>query len=128
MFEFGFPWYLDTEEGFAAYNEFKCGLLSPKILRNYAGRVIANHLSLSNSFSRVYNHLLEYFTRQDAWNLTLRSKRGLTNTALPGAFTKDHLYLKGFLKVKEFADSGGDMKKLYVGKIGIEHVPLLRYL
>ncbi|MDP3917187.1 MAG: DUF1704 domain-containing protein [Nanoarchaeota archaeon] len=128
MFRFGFPGYLETEEGLAAYNEYRCGLLSPKILRNYAGRVLANHMSLSSSFCSVYNDLLDYFPKNDAWTLTLRSKRGMIDTSKPGGFTKDHLYLKGFLKVKQFAESGGDMKKLYVGKIGIEHVPLLDYI
>ncbi len=128
LFKVGFPGYLETEEGLAAYNEYKAGLLSPKILRMYAGRVLAVHMSLKNSFSYVYNSLLEYFTKNDAWTLTLRAKRGLKDTSKPGAFTKDHLYLKGFLRVKQHAESGGDLKKLYVGKIGIEHVPLLKYI
>lgn len=128
MFRFGFPGYLETEEGLAAYNEYRCGLLSPKILRAYAGRVLANHMSLTGSFCTVYNNLLDYFPKNDAWTLTLRSKRGLVDTSKPGGFTKDHLYLKGFLKVKQFAESGGNIKKLYVGKIGVEHVPLLDYI
>ncbi len=125
MFSFGFPGYLDTEEGLAAYNEYRAGLLSPKILRMYAGRVLANDMALKSSFSVVYNTLLEHFTRYDAWTLALRSKRGLSDTSKKGGFTKDHLYLKGFLKVKDFAEKGGDMKKLYTGKIGVEHVPYL---
>ena len=128
MFSFGFPNYIETEEGFAAYNEYKCGLLSPKILKTYAGRVLANDLSLKNSFCAVYNSLLEYFPKNDAWTLTLRAKRGLSDTSKPGAFTKDHIYLKGFLNVKKYAERGGDIKKLYIGKIGIEHVPLLKYI
>ncbi len=128
MFAFGFPGYLETEEGFAAYNEYKCGLLSPKILKTYAGRVLANDLSLRNSFCTVYNSLLEYFPKNDAWTLALRAKRGLTNTSKPGAFTKDHIYLKGFLNVKSFAENGGNVKKLYTGKIGIEHIPMLKYI
>ncbi len=128
MFSFGFPGYMETEEGLAAYNEYRAGLLSPRILRNYAGRVLANDMALKSSFSALYNALLEHFTKPDAWTLALRSKRGLVDTSKPGGFTKDHLYLKGFLKVKQFAESGGDMKKLYVGKIGIEHVPYLQYI
>jgi uncharacterized protein (TIGR02421 family) len=128
MFKCGFPGYLETEEGLAAYNEYKAGLLSPKILKIYAGRVLAVHLALKNSFSFVYNSLLDYFTKNDAWILTLRAKRGLKDTSKPGAFTKDHLYLKGFLKVKSYVEGGGDIKRLYVGKIGVEHIPLLKYI
>lgn len=128
MFSFGFPGYLETEEGLAAYNEYKCGLLSPRILKGYAGRVIANSMSLRGSFCTVYNCLLEYFPKNDAWTLALRSKRGLKDTSKPGGFTKDHIYLKGFLKVKDFVENGGNLKKLYVGKIGVEHVPLLDFI
>tara|TARA_Y100000310_G_scaffold216888_1_gene217960 strand:+ start:4476 stop:5489 length:1014 start_codon:yes stop_codon:yes gene_type:complete len=128
MFKFGFPGYLETEEGLAAYNEYVSGLLTPRILKNYAGRVLANHLGLKSSFSTVYNSLLEHFPKGEAWTLTLRSKRGISNTAKPGAFTKDHIYLKGFLRVKKYAEVGGNMRKLYIGKIGVEHVPLLPYI
>jgi hypothetical protein len=128
MFKYGFPRYLETEEGLAAYNEYKSGLLSPKILKIYAGRVLAVHLALKNSFSFVYNSLLDYFPKGEAWILTLRAKRGLMNASKPGAFTKDYLYLQGFLKVKGYVEGGGDIKKLYVGKIGVEHVPLLEYI
>ena len=128
MFSFGFPGYLETEEGLAAYNEYRCGLLSPKILRGYAGRVIANSMSLKGSFCAVYNYLLEYFPKNEAWILALRSKRGLKDTSKRGGFTKDHIYLKGFLRVKAFVENGGDLKKLYVGKIGLEHVPLIDFI
>ncbi len=128
MFSFGFPNYLETEEGLAAYNEYKCGLLSPRILKGYAGRVIANNLSLKNSFCGVYNCLLDYFPKQEAWTLALRSKRGLTDTSKKGGFTKDHIYLKGFLRVKEYVEKGGNLKKLYIGKIGLEHVPLIDFI
>jgi len=128
LFHYGFPNYLVTEEGLAAYNEYRHGLLSPTILRNYAGRVIANHHSLKHNFSSVYNHLLDYFPKHDAWTLTLRSKRGLTNTSKPGAFTKDHIYLKGFLAIKHYAEQGGDLTPLMIGKIGLEHIQLLSLL
>ena len=125
LFFIGFPKYLETEEGLAAYNESNAGLLSNKIIKNYAGRVIAVDLALKNSFSYVYNTLLEYFDKDEALTLTLRTKRGLSDTAKPGAFTKDHLYLKGKLLVEDYVKKGGDISKLYVGKIGIEHVNLV---
>jgi len=128
LFRIGFPGYLSTEEGLAAYNESKASLLSNNVLKNYAGRVVAVNLALKNSFSTVYNDLLEYFNKEDAWTLAIRVKRGISNTAMPGAFTKDHIYLSGFFTVKDFARKGGDVKSLYVGKIGIQHVPQLKKL
>ena len=125
MFTYGFPHYLETEEGLAVYNEDAAGLLNNNILRKYAGRVLAVHLSLSNGFSTVYNSLLEHCTPKEAWSLTLRAKRGIGNTSQPGAYAKDHVYLNGYYRVKNYVIDGGKINALYVGKIGVEHVPLL---
>lgn len=127
LFLMGFPNYLRTEEGLAVYNEEKAGLLDNRILRKYAGRVVAVDLALRNSFSVVYQYLCDFFSKEDAWMLTLRAKRGIGDTSRIGAFTKDYLYLDGYYKVKEFAKRD-DIAKLYVGKIGVEHVPLLKHI
>ena len=36
-----------------------------------------------------------------------------------------HLYLQGFLEVNEFIEKGGDAKKLFIGKIAINDLPLV---
>jgi uncharacterized protein (TIGR02421 family) len=126
LFSYGFPNYLETEEGLAVYNEKINKLLSNSNLKHYAGRVIATNLALENSFSIVYNELLQYFDKDMAWNLALRAKRGLADTSKKGGFTKDHLYLKGKYIVEDFIENGGNVKDLYVGKIGIEHVALMK--
>ncbi len=127
LFLIGFPSYLRTEEGLAVYNEERAGLLDNRTLRKYAGRVVAVDLALRSSFSVAYQYLRDFFSREDAWTLALRAKRGMGDTSKPGAFTKDYLYLDGYYKVKEFAKRN-DVAKLYVGKIGVEHVPLLKLI
>lgn len=126
LFVIGFPDYLITEEGLAVYNEQISGLLTNKVLKNYAGRVFAVDLALRNSFSTVYNVLLEYFDKEEAFNLTLRAKRGILDTSRPGACTKDYLYLKGKYLVENYVRKGGKLKDLYIGKIGVQHVKLLK--
>jgi len=126
LFAIGFPNYLITEEGLAVYNEEKAGLLTNDVLKNYAGRVIAVDLSLKNSFSTVYNELLEFFDRNEAFNLCLRAKRGISNTSKPGAYTKDYLYLKGKYIIENFVKKGGNLQSLYIGKIGVQHVDLVK--
>jgi uncharacterized protein (TIGR02421 family) len=126
LFLIGFPDYIVTEEGLAVYNEEKAGLLTNDVLKNYAGRVTAVDLSLKNSFSTVYNELLEFFNKNEAFNLVLRAKRGIGNTSRPGANTKDHLYLKGKYIVENFVKNGGKLSDLYVGKIGVQHVKLIK--
>lgn len=128
LFLIGFPNYLTTEEGLAVYMEEKAGLLSDAILRRYAGRVIAVDLALQSSFSSVYTSLCEYFPKEDAFTLTMRTKRGMSDTSTPGALTKDYVYLHGYYQVKDYIKKGGSLDALYVGKVGIEHVPFLKYL
>lgn len=127
LFLIGFPSYLRTEEGLAVYNEEIAGLLDNRTLRKYAGRVVAVDMALKSSFSATYQSLCDYFPKEEAWILALRAKRGIFDTSRPGAFTKDYLYLDGYYKVKEFAKKN-DIGKLYAGKIGVEHVPLLKHI
>lgn len=128
LFYLGFPNYGITEEGLAVYNEDKAGLLSNDVLKNYAGRVVAVDLALKNSFSTVYTNLLEFFNKEEAWTLAMRAKRGLSNTSKPGAFTKDYIYLSGYYMIKDFVRKGGNLKGLYVGKVGVQHLPCLKKL
>jgi len=128
LFSLGFQGYLPTEEGLAVYNEEQAGLLTPLVLKQYAARVVAVDLSLKNTFSVVYTALKEHFTPEQAFNITLRAKRGLKNTQLPGGYTKDYVYMQGWLQVKNFVQKGGDIKELYIGKIGVHHVPYLKHI
>ena len=126
IFLHGLPGYLETEEGLAAYAEHLTGVLDNSTLRNYAGRVIAIHYALEHDFRSTYNHLRKYFSDKMAWKLTLRAKRGLSDTSQPGAYTKDVIYLRGFLNVKRYIEKGGDLEELYIGKIGLKDIPLIR--
>ena len=121
ILKYGFPNYISTEEGLAVYSEEKHGVLSKSILRNYAGRVLAIHFALQLSFDKTYKKLLKYFDKNTAFKLTVRAKRGLKDTSKPGAFTKDIIYLKGYLEVKKFAQNN-NLTQLYVGKIGIKDI------
>jgi uncharacterized protein (TIGR02421 family) len=125
LFRIGFPDYLTTEEGLAIFNEEHAKLLTIERLKAISARVIAVNMSLKNSFSTVYNELKEHIPDEVAYIITTRTKRGLSDTSKPGAYTKDYVYLKGFFDVKKYLKSGGSLKKLYTGKIGIKHVNLL---
>ena len=131
IFQVGFPNYLETEEGLAAFNEEMVGyLLHNRIRRIYAGRVIAVNLALEKSFSEVFAELSNHFPEEDAWTLTVRAKRGLIDTSEQGGFTKDYLYLNGKLKIKAFLKKNKDegLLSIYAGRISINHVKLLNHL
>jgi len=122
IFARGFPGYLMTEEGLAVVHEELHGCLEPFTLKVYAGRVIAVHKSLHGSFRSTYNYLRKHFTKDIAWRLTVRAKRGLSDTSLHGGCTKDIAYLKGYLAIKKFLKNGGKIEDLYYGKIGIDDI------
>lgn len=128
IFRTGLPNYLMTEEGMAANAEEMNHCLNINTMRRYAGRVLAVYLALGTSFREVFNNLRKYFGDYLAWRITLRVKRGLTDTSKPGAYTKDHLYFKGYYEVKKFLEKRGKtgLTTLYYGRIGLEHVPLMK--
>lgn len=123
LFGLSFPNYISTEEGLASYFEEKTGNSNTNMLREYSGRVLAVDSVVRNlTFRETFDLLKSYgFSDDNAWNLSLRAHRG-------GGYIKDHIYLEGYLKVKKFVNEGGDLKKLFVGKIGIEDLELVNEL
>lgn len=123
IFATGLANYLFTEEGLTTFLEEATGNSSSQVMRRYAGRVIAVDSMLSgDDFSTTYDRLQSHdFTDEQAWDITVGAHRG-------GGFAKDHVYLQGFLEVSDFVEQGGDLKKLYVGKVGIENLPLVEEL
>lgn len=123
------PSYLMTEEGLAVVNEERMGYIDLPRTRIFAGRVIATARALHHPFHEVYAELRDYgFSDDEAWVTTKRVKRGMRDTSLPGGFLKDQVYLWGRLLVEEYVLGGGDLSKLYVGKISLEHLPRIQEL
>jgi hypothetical protein len=123
------PSYMMTEEGLAVVNEERMGYIDHARTRVFAARVIAAVSATQHSFSTVYGELREHgFSHNEAFVITRRVKRGLADTTAPGGYIKDHAYLWGRVLVEEFVLSGGDLSRLYVGKIALEHVPFVEDL
>ncbi len=120
IFAVGLPKYLSAEEGLAVYSEGLSNTQNPKTMRDYAGRVIAvDSVCKEFSFQHTFDRLRSFDLGEDqAWNLAVRAHRG-------GGLIKDHIYLDGYLKIKEFAENNGDFKKLYTGKIGLNDINLV---
>ncbi len=124
ILKYGMSGYLLTQEGLAMYNQTY--FVEKKEIPRGRG-LIATHLALDKSFSDTYKALIDLgIDKELAFRSTVKVKRGLTNTAEPGAFTKDSLYYIGFKKIKEYVDKGGDLKDLYIGKINIDDLDILK--
>lgn len=132
LFRSGFPAYGETEEGLAVYNEYRSGFLDSATLKKYSARVVAAAECKENSFSELFEAFLPYFPPDTTYSLIQRVKRGLSDTALPGGYTKDYIYLSGYEKLRTFLENQKSeseaLKVLYCGKIGLEHFKLTQSL
>ena len=82
---------------------------------------------MEGSFSEVVAEVIKYgFSAERALRVALKSKRGITDTSLPGAFTKDFVYFKGHRMILEFLAAGGDLKDLYYGKLNLNDLELVK--
>ena len=133
LFQRGTGNYLSTQEGLAIYNqENAVNELTEKHFWN-AALVILIHTAQTNSFRQVYEAAQKLgYSRDKAFQVALKTKRGLEDTSESGAFTKDLVYFQGHNMIKHFVEQGNDLKRLYIGKINladlekIETLPFLR--
>ena len=79
-------------------------------------------------FRQLFEFLQQTYDLSDdlAWKLCIKAKRGTADQSKPGAFTKDLAYFKGEREVVKFLKDGGGIKDLYVGKITIGDLELVR--
>lgn len=118
----GLAGYDELQEGLAVLAEYLCGGLTARRLRTLAGRVIAvqsmiDGAEFSETFSLLHD---EYgFSGRPAFVTTLRAYRG-------GGLTKDIIYLRGLRDLLEYLRAGHDVEPLYVGKIGLRHIPFVQ--
>jgi uncharacterized protein (TIGR02421 family) len=123
LLQVGLAANVSTQEGLAVYNEYLSGNLTARRLEDLALRVLAiDRMVQGESFTQVFDFLkYEYELGENrAFNTCMRAFRS-------GGFTKDHLYLKGFLEVLK--QSGRqNLTPLLVGKTSIEYLSLLKEL
>ncbi len=127
IFQRGLADYLTTEEGLAVYNQELTE--SSDTIKKYwpASSVIGIHEAMKGSFVDVYRRIVELdFGAERAWRVALKAKRGLGDTSKPGAFTKDFVYFKGHKMIKDFVAKGGDLRRLYYGKINLEDLETVK--
>ena len=126
IFHRGFANYLETQEGLAIFaQECQKGCL-PIAAHRISYLTLAVLEANKGSFRQVYEAMRGYrLSSEKSFRMALRAKRGLTDTESHGGFTKDIIYLKGYQRIEEFAQQGGDIKKLYLGKVALEDLPFI---
>jgi len=127
IFRRGFANYLDTQEGLAVYNQIR--VLSPYHEKCYqhAKNVLGIAYAMEHSFAELRNYLQEElgFKPDKALMKAIDFKRGISRTAESGAFTRGLVYFRGFRAIEQYVKGGGDLKKLYTGKLAIEDLSIV---
>ncbi|EMI55651.1 flavohemoglobin expression-modulating QEGLA motif protein [Rhodopirellula sallentina] len=120
----GLARYEELQEGLAVLAEYLVGGLTQSRLRTLAARVLAvDWMVEGRSFRDVLGKLQTNhdFSLRQATTITVRVFRG-------GGLTKDMIYLRGLRDLLDYLSNGHDLEPLYVGKIGLHHVPYIQEL
>lgn len=126
IFSRGTGGYLEIEEGLAIFNQTQ--VLKANHEKEFwpVLSLLAVAESAEKSFRQIFDFVrANNFDEERAWKTAVKVKRGLADTSAPGGFTKDAVYFSGLQKIQQFVDGGGDLKKLYVGKVKISDLDLL---
>jgi uncharacterized protein (TIGR02421 family) len=124
IFAAGLAGYESLQEGLAVLAEYLTGGLTAARLRSLAARVLAVRAVIEGAtFAEVFHELSERqnFAPRSAFTTVLRAFRA-------GGLTKDAIYLRGFRDLLDYLRAGHDVEPLYIGKIGLQHVPYVREL
>ncbi|ACA87932.1 flavohemoglobin expression-modulating QEGLA motif protein [Shewanella woodyi] len=116
----GLPGATQTQEGLAIMAEYNAGYMAHGRLNTLAYRVLAVDSMLNEqNFYHTYSYLTDELemNRGDAFVTTTRVYRG-------GGLTKDHLYLSGFVNIKQLS-AERDLTNLMVGKTSAEYLDLI---
>nr|MDD3719765.1 DUF1704 domain-containing protein [Candidatus Gracilibacteria bacterium] len=129
IFESGTADYLATEEGLAVYNSLKYfpdAYEKNAMYQNYYMIDQAKELDFQElselGFKLKGNDYIKVF------KTITRFKKGIKDTSIKnhGAFfSKDKVYLDGYIQVRDWIEDGGDVNKLMIGKVKIEDLDIV---
>ncbi|WP_136487022.1 flavohemoglobin expression-modulating QEGLA motif protein [Vibrio sp. H11] len=120
IFSIGLPGATESQEGLAILAEYKAGYMSHDRLQTLATRVLAvDSMLKEQNFYQTFDYLVDELgqDRDSAFVTTTRVYRG-------GGFTKDHLYLEGFLHTLSQSQKRS-IDNLLVGKCSHEYLDLI---
>ncbi|XP_071777274.1 microtubule-associated tyrosine carboxypeptidase 1 [Centroberyx gerrardi] len=125
--QFGLKPANPTEEGLASLHSVL--LRKQPYLWRAALLYYTVYHAASMSFSQLFSHIAR-FVQDPAvrWEYCLRAKRGQTDTAKPGCFSKDQVYLDGILRILRYRRTIDFKMLTSLGKVSYEDVERLRHL
>jgi len=132
---FGTDNYIATEEGLAIFNEeWVLKKRKEKPTKFYFRGTIAIGAAMEGrNFRETNDYLCSIgFSKYNAWKHTYRVFRGVSDTSKKESHicTLDWVYRKGNKNIKNLVKKRGNsvVDKLYIGKIGIKHLNIMKKL
>lgn len=120
----GMAGYESMQEGLAVLAEYLVGGLGGTRLRLLASRVLAVHMITEGAdFIETFRSLHRDYdiAPSSAFTIAMRVFRG-------GGYTKDKVYLQGLTQIMGYLSQGGELERLYLGKISYDYLPLIEEL
>lgn len=134
LFQFGTGYYLADEEGFAIHRSFSHlpdGYEKNAMYIKYYLLGIADTLSFSETIEFLRT-LYPEKSLESLFSDTVRLKRWITHSWTKWTpwttYQKDKIYLDGYIRVKKWLETGGNVDVLFFGKIKIQDLKILELL
>lgn len=130
LFQFGTGFYIQDEEGLAIHESLKHlpeGYEKIAMYIKYYLAYTAKTMNFSD-LARIIQNLYPEKSQEQVFSDTCRVKRGIRHTQRTGilGYMKDSIYLPGYLRVKNWIESGEDPHMLFQAKIKIADIPLVQ--
>jgi alpha-L-glutamate ligase-like protein len=130
LFQRGTANYLETEEGLAISNQNFVDTAQGHRNKRTFLRIVGSFMGKKMSFLELFLYGMDALNldAETAFKNCLRVKRGLYDTSLHSAFTKDTIYFTGTKKIQEFLKTASpeDISLLYAGKFSLDSLDMLR--
>ncbi|MGB3587841.1 MAG: tyrosine/phenylalanine carboxypeptidase domain-containing protein [Tunicatimonas sp.] len=124
LMRLGLADYDELQEGLAVLTEYIIGGLDPLRMRLLAARVVVAYERMRHtSFCDAFALLTEQygFRARTAFGTVARIYQA-------GGFTKDLIYLRGFIRVWQHLQQGNSLEPLLMGKIAAKHIGTIQAL
>ncbi len=127
IFRRGCANYLDTQEGLAIFNQNRVLPMQHEKRFLHAKSVLAVAYAMDHSFAETRKYVREELrcSPEKALSKAIDIKRGFLRGSEHGAFTKSLVYFRGLRAIEQYVRLKGDLRRLFIGKIAIEDLPLI---
>jgi len=108
--------YENIDEGIAVYMEKESGLITEKVLKKYAARLVAVfQMNQGQTREEIKENL-------DKLGLDPKLSENILQRVFTGhGLSRDHIYLEGLIRIESWLEDGGDLNDVFIGKVPLKY-------